>query len=119
MRRGAERIGPTWGAEDRGFDRDASDLRDARAAADDALGAVAEAIAAGVLHAGHEVAGDPVAADGHGLTLPRLPASVQLSPGRRTIQFDGVEQLLTHVYELSQAAVNDFEGFRLAAEVPR
>lgn len=52
----------------------------------------------------------------HNLTLPNLPASVQLSPGRLTIQFDGVEQLLTHICELSQAAINYFERFRSAAE---
>ena len=58
----------------------------------------------------------PVTADVHGLTLPKLPDTVQLSPGRLSIQFEGVEQLLTRLYELSQAAANDFDGFRLAAE---
>jgi hypothetical protein len=58
----------------------------------------------------------PVAADVHSLTLPKLPDAVQLSPGRLNIQFDGVEQLLTRLYELSQVAANDFDKFRLAAE---
>jgi hypothetical protein len=58
----------------------------------------------------------PVAAEVHSLTLPNLPHSIQLSSGQLSIHFESAVQLLTHLYELSQAAVNDFEGFRRAAE---
>lgn len=49
------------------------------------------------------------------LTLTNLPDAIQLSAGRLTIQFEGVEQLFTRLYQLSQAATNDFDRFRLAA----
>jgi hypothetical protein len=58
----------------------------------------------------------PVAADVNSLKLPNLSHSIQLSSGQLSIQFENAVQLLTHLYELCQAAVNDFEGFRRAAE---
>ena len=45
-----------------------------------------------------------------------LPAGVQLDRGTLQVQFEHVEDLLGKLYQLSQAAVNDFEGFRAAAE---
>lgn len=53
----------------------------------------------------------PVGPDVHSLTLLNLPETIRLSPGHLSIQFEGVEQLLTHLYELSQAAANDYECF--------
>ena len=49
---------------------------------------------------------------------PGLPAGVQLDRGNLRVQFDGAEDLLRKLYELSQAAASDFEGFRAAAETP-
>jgi hypothetical protein len=45
-----------------------------------------------------------------------LPAGMQLDRGNLRVQFDGVEDLLRKLYELSQAAAKDFERFRAAAE---
>jgi hypothetical protein len=45
-----------------------------------------------------------------------LPAGVQLERGCLRIQFENVEELLRKLYELSQAAANDFPRFRAAAE---
>ena len=40
-----------------------------------------------------------------------LPLSVRLAPGRLEIDFQTPEELLTRLYELSQALANDYEGF--------
>jgi hypothetical protein len=45
-----------------------------------------------------------------------LPAGVQLERGNLRVQFDGAEDVLRKLYELSQAAAKDFERFRAAAE---
>ena len=46
--------------------------------------------------------------------LKELPAGIHLAPGRLTIDFFGAEDLLRHLFELSQAMANDFESFEAA-----
>ncbi len=50
--------------------------------------------------------------------VPRqgLPTGVDFAPGRMTVSFSGVEELLGTLYALAQSAAGDFEGFRAAAE---
>jgi hypothetical protein len=49
-----------------------------------------------------------------------LPAGIHLRPGELRIEFFGAEDLLRHLYELSQAMVNDFGRFQAAVgEDPR
>lgn len=57
--------------------------------------------------------------DVHNRRVIDLPSSVQLFPGRVTIDFCGAEQLLTYLYELAQAAANDFDRFRDTVEQSR
>jgi hypothetical protein len=45
-----------------------------------------------------------------------LAAGVTLEPGHLHIEFSGTEDLLSKLYELSQAANHDFPGFRAATE---
>jgi len=48
--------------------------------------------------------------------LAELSPGVALEPGHLHIEFAGAEDLLAKLYELSQAASNDFARFRAAAE---
>lgn len=48
--------------------------------------------------------------------LKELPAGIHLAPGRLSIDFFGAEDLLRHLFELSQAIVNDFGSFQAAVE---
>ena len=48
--------------------------------------------------------------------LAELSAGVALGPGHLHIEFSGTQDLLSKLYELSQAASNDFDRFRAAAE---
>ena len=48
-----------------------------------------------------------------------LPAGIHLRPGELRIEFFGAEDLLRHLYELSQAIVNDFGRFQAAVEDSR
>jgi hypothetical protein len=50
--------------------------------------------------------------------LPELPAGVYVRDRELAIEYDSVEQLLQRLYELSQAAVADFEGFITVIEAP-
>jgi hypothetical protein len=43
--------------------------------------------------------------------LRDLPQGIALGPGRLTIDFEGAEQLLTKLYEFSQAIANDYDQF--------
>jgi hypothetical protein len=43
--------------------------------------------------------------------LPELPVGVYIRDRELAIEYDNVEQLLQRLYELSQAAADDFEGF--------
>ena len=45
-----------------------------------------------------------------------LPAGIELRPGSLRVAFDKTEELLAKLFELSQAAANDYEAFRGAAE---
>jgi hypothetical protein len=54
--------------------------------------------------------------DGFSRKLAELSAGVALGPGHLHIEFSGTEDLLSKLYELSQAASNDFDRFRAAAE---
>ena len=48
--------------------------------------------------------------------LANLPPGVALNAGHLHIVFSGAEDLLSKLFELSQAASNDFDRFRAAAE---
>ena len=52
-----------------------------------------------------------VAPDVHGRRVCDLPEGVRLRVGQLTIDFVGVEQLLSNLYELSQAAAYDYDSF--------
>ena len=54
--------------------------------------------------------------DVFGRKLAELSAGVALGAGHLHIEFSGTEDLLSKLYELSQAASNDFDRFRAAAE---
>jgi hypothetical protein len=45
--------------------------------------------------------------------MKNLPAGVDLKPGELRIEF-GTEDLLRHLYELSQAILNDYRRFQEA-----
>lgn len=48
--------------------------------------------------------------------LKDLPAGIHLQPGELRIEFFGTEDLLRHLFELSQAIVNDYARFQAAVE---
>jgi len=58
----------------------------------------------------------PVQPEVFGRKMAELSSGVELEPGHLHIQFSGTEDLLAKLYELSQAANNDFGRFRAAAE---
>jgi hypothetical protein len=58
----------------------------------------------------------PVRADMTQQKMAGLSPAVGLEPGHLHIEFSGAEDLLSKLYELSQAAANDFDRFRAAAE---
>jgi hypothetical protein len=58
-------------------------------------------------------------ADVRDRVLADLPAGIHLKPGELRIEFFGAEDLLRHLFELSQAMVNDFERFQAAVEEAR
>ena len=58
----------------------------------------------------------PVRPEVRGRKLAELSTGVALEPGHLHIEFAGAEDLLSRLYELSQAASNDFDRFRAAAE---
>jgi len=59
----------------------------------------------------------PVQPDVFSKKLADLSAGVALGPGHLHIEFSGAEDLLSKLFELSQAASNDFERFRATAEL--
>ena len=59
------------------------------------------------------------AADVRDRVLKDLPAGIHLEPGELRIEFFGAEDLLRHLFELSQAIVNDYERFQVAVEDAR
>jgi hypothetical protein len=58
----------------------------------------------------------PVEPDVRNRNIAGLSAGVILEAGHLHIEFSGTEDLLSKLYELSQAAGNDFDRFRAAAE---
>lgn len=54
----------------------------------------------------------PAAPDVWERTLGGLPEGIELRQGEMRITFDGAEDLLRKLLEVSQAAANDFETFR-------
>ena len=58
----------------------------------------------------------PVRPDGFSRKLADLLPGVALGAGHLHIAFSGTEDLLSKLFELSQAASNDFDRFRAAAE---
>jgi len=50
--------------------------------------------------------------------LADLPAGIQLKPGELRIEFFGTEDLLRHLFELSQAVMNDYKRFQEIVEEP-
>jgi hypothetical protein len=58
----------------------------------------------------------PVSPDVFDRKLADLPPGVALEAGHLHIDFSGTEDLLSKLFELSQAASNDFDRFREAAE---
>jgi hypothetical protein len=50
--------------------------------------------------------------------LGDLPAGIHLKPGELRIEFFGTEDLLRHLYELSQAITNDYAQFAARCEEP-
>ena len=58
----------------------------------------------------------PVPPDVFSRKLAELPAGVALEPGHLRIEFSGAQDLLGKLYELAQAASNDFDRFRAAVE---
>lgn len=57
-----------------------------------------------------------VAPDVRDRVLKDLPVGIHLRPGELRIEFDGAEDLLRSLFELSQAIANDFERFQTAVE---
>jgi hypothetical protein len=58
----------------------------------------------------------PVQPDVFSWKLADLPAGVALEPGHLQIEYSGTEDLLRKLFELSQAASNDYDRFRAATE---
>jgi len=50
--------------------------------------------------------------------MHELGRSIQLQPGRLTIAYSNIEELLTNLYTFSQAAANDFDAFCSIVEAP-
>jgi hypothetical protein len=48
--------------------------------------------------------------------LADLPAGIHLKPGELRIEFFGTEDLLRHLFELSQAILNDYQRFQEIVE---
>ena len=57
-----------------------------------------------------------VAPDAWNRRMEGLAPGIELQPGHLHVQFVGAEDLLTKLFELSQAASNDFDRFRETAE---
>ena len=58
----------------------------------------------------------PVAPDVYDRRMDGLPDGVRLRPGHLSVDFGKAEDLLSKLFELSQAAANDFESFRSSAD---
>ncbi len=67
------------------------------------------------LQPGREIRID-TSADARNRVLRDLPAGIHLRPGELRIEFFGAEDLLRHLFELSQAITNDYARFQAAVE---
>ena len=56
----------------------------------------------------------PVSPGSLDLRLSTLPAGIELAQGTLKVEFEGATELLQKLFELSQAAANDFERFKAA-----
>jgi hypothetical protein len=52
----------------------------------------------------------------HSTHVGSLPAGVDFTPGRMTLEYTGVEDLFAKLYSLAQTAAGDLEAFRKTAE---
>jgi len=57
----------------------------------------------------------PVGAAAARCTVADLPAGVRFEPGKLTVEYQGVEELLARLFELAKAAANDYDAFSEAA----
>lgn len=57
-----------------------------------------------------------VSSDVHERVIDGLPAGIHLKPGELRIEFFGTEDLLRHLFELSQAIANDYQRFESLVE---
>ena len=60
----------------------------------------------------------PVAAEAEERSVARLPAGIVLQAESLHVAFHGAADLLSKLYELSQAVGNDFEAFKAIVERP-
>jgi len=59
------------------------------------------------------------ASDAHERTIEDLPVGIHLKHGELRIEFHGTEDLLRHMFELSQTILNDYERFSKVCESGR
>lgn len=60
----------------------------------------------------------PVRPEALDASVADLPAGVRFEPGKLTVLYTSVEDLLARLYELAQAAANDFDRFTDLANAP-
>ncbi|MCP5114430.1 MAG: hypothetical protein GY953_26670 [bacterium] len=60
----------------------------------------------------------PVPAEAFTQPAAELPAGVSLAPGELRVEFGSAEQLLGKLFELAQAAANDYQRFQQVIERP-
>ena len=58
----------------------------------------------------------PVAPQERTRRLPDLPEGVAVGDGRLTVEFNSTEQLLQRLFDVAQAAANDFDAFQALME---
>ena len=59
-----------------------------------------------------------VAAEALGRKIADLPAGISLSPGLLRVEFQSAEELLEKLFELAQAAANDYQRFQQVVNMP-
>ncbi len=59
-----------------------------------------------------------VPAEALGRKIADLPADVSLSPGQLLVEFQSAEELLGKLFELAQAAANDYQRFQQVVNMP-
>jgi hypothetical protein len=58
----------------------------------------------------------PAASDAHERMVEDLPVGIHLQSGELRIEFHGTEDLLRHLFELSQVILNDYKRFAEVCE---